>query len=100
MEAELAAIKVFAEIGMTGLVAWIVWWTFRKTFPSMLDTFKGQLAEERKQCVRCSEAMERLTGLIIRIYERVVEPGSIEHDMDECAVRDQCKRREEREGKE
>lgn len=45
---ELTIIKLIAEFGSFGLIAWLVYRTFTKTLPDMAKMFREQIERERE----------------------------------------------------
>jgi len=75
-------IKGFAELTMTGVVAWLVYWTFSRTFPRMakdfqeqikqiLMDFHGQLAEERQASRDLVAAVEKNSRLLVFLVAKI-----------------------------
>lgn len=76
-------IKSFAELTMTGVVAWLVWQTFSKTLPrmakdfqeqlkSILIDFKDQLSEERKATNGIVSAVEKNSRLLVFLIAKII----------------------------
>lgn len=41
-------LKIFVDLGMSGLVMWVVVWIFQKTIPGLVKNFREELAMERE----------------------------------------------------
>lgn len=72
----LADVKLITELTMTGLVAWWVFWTTRKTIPGMLETFRRELAEERQAIKELAAAVEKHSRILLVMMARLSN-GSI-----------------------
>lgn len=63
-------LKLFTNLGMTGLVVWLVYWTVKVMFPRMVRDFRVDLREERSAIRELADQVSRNSKILLLLFAK------------------------------